>query len=88
MLEDFLYRLYKDDMALYLLNDVSESACSKRNGSFIRGGDLRLPGLDLLSNHCLWKRNTQRIDLSAEAHHTRKVGFVFLRGMHYSKHLR
>ena len=38
--------------------------------------------------HCLGRWDTQRIDLSAKAHHARKIGFVLLRGMHYSKHLR
>ena len=37
--------------------------------------------------HCLRRRDTQRIDLSAKAHHDRKVRFVLLRGMHYPKHL-
>ena len=64
-------------MALYLLHDVGESDCSNRNDSFIKGGDLRLPGLDLLSNHGLWRRNTQRIDLYAKANHARKFSFVF-----------
>ena len=32
--------------------------------------------------------DTQRIDLSAKAHHALKVGFVFKHGMYYSKHLR
>ena len=36
---------------------------------------------------CLRRHITQRIDLSAMAHHNWKMGFVLIRSMHYSKHL-
>ena len=45
---------------------------------------LKPEGLDY---HCLRRRNTKWINLSAMGHHGWKVGFVQLRSMHYSKHL-
>ena len=36
----------------------------------------------------LRRSDTQRIDLSAKAHHDWKVGFVSIQGMHYPKKLR
>ena len=34
----------------------------------------------------LHRRDTQRIDLSAKAHHDWKVRFVSIRSVHYPKH--
>ena len=44
--------------------------------------------LGFLKSHECHKFGRLRIDLSTKAHHARKVGFMVVRGMPYSKYLR
>ena len=39
-----------------------------------------------MSIHCLHRRDIFEIDMSAMAHHHRKMDFVLIRDVHYSEH--
>ena len=43
----------------------------------------KLEGHKVLNNHCLRRSDTQRIDLSAKAHHDWRAGSVSIGGVHY-----